>query len=148
MLLPLFLLCVDFMAFAVMSQWLVYGALVYLMSIIIMPAKKISKALFLPVLAMVMLQDFAIHGRVGLILMFIVPMILVTLALKDVLLRARWALMVIWVVCFFLFDDFFITLILFSSPIDPSVTIIKILVNLIIGYAILWGKRGNRSLVM
>ncbi len=148
MLLPVTFLLIDFVSYALFEQWLMYSVLMYLISIAVMPGKMCSKSLLYGVLALVLIHDFAVYGRFGLILAFLVPMILITFAIKDMLLSARFGLMGIWIISFILFDDLFIKMIVFSGPIVPSVTIMKILFNLIIGYGIYRGKRGNRSLIV
>jgi len=140
-------LFIDFLCFALLSEWIVYSSLTYLINVVVAPKTTLHSVRFYLALACFLLLDFAMHQRVGLCLAFIFVMVILTTALKPMLLQARGALFTLWTILFFIYEHFVIKYYVFSLSVPLSVTIIKILVNLGIGYAMLWGRWGNRSLI-
>jgi hypothetical protein len=125
---------VDFLAASFYCQWLLHTVVAYLLADIAL-SEDINFSLGCSGLAF-LLTDFAEHGQFGSGLLFLIPILLLLRHLKVVLVHGSTWLVGIGFFGFFLYER-----LLFPG----GMTVWQILINLILGYLILLGLRGNRS---
>jgi hypothetical protein len=141
------LLCtlLDFIAYAWFGRWLLYGLLTLVIIAMLRwrsyegyGALSLTTGLFL-------LEDFVRHGRVGLALVALIPLWLMIRLWRDTLLYASWILFGFGTI-FFIFNENYLFCVC-TTGIVPSlaVTMLQILINLCVGYVVLWNMLGNRS---
>jgi hypothetical protein len=140
MLLALLFLLLDFLSFALMQQWFLYLSLVYLIHLIVLPNFSLQSPRFYTALICFLLVDFAMYGRFGLGLAFIVIAITLTKSLKPILLRPRFTLTTLWIILFFLFENFIINPYMLSLSNSMLTMTLKIVINLLFGYVLLQSK--------
>lgn len=144
---PLALLCIDFLAFSFLQQWLVYSTLCYLIVTMVLPKPIEPRWLAGITVFAFLLHDFAMHGRFGLALIFLAPAWLIISRLKYTLLNASWILIALSITAFFIVENLVLYACLDGYQPSLFVTSVKIFINIAIGYVVFWGMRGNRSLV-
>jgi len=145
MLLPLLLFTLDFVVAALLQQWLVFGLLSYYVLLILHPRGQERWGLIWTSFLLLLLQDFARYDRFGLGLLSILPILLIISRYKYALLQAQRILFPLSLGLFFIVDYYVGNYVIRGDFHLLPVTIGKILINLVIGYVILWGLQGNRS---
>lgn len=139
-------LLADFLAYAIFGQWILYSMLLYLLVSMVLPGTSRQPSSITISIIAVLLHDFALHGRVGLVLAFLVPTWLIVSKLKYTIMNAGWILLASSIVLFFFMEN----MLFYGFVGDHSqpflVTSMKILINLILGFIIFGGMQGNRAL--
>lgn len=144
---PLALLCLDFLSFAFLQQWLVYSTLCYLVVTIVLPKTTQPSWLVGTTVFTFLLHDFAMHGRFGLALIFLIPAWLIISKLKYTLHNGSLILITLSLIAFFVGENLILYAFFDGLQPSPLVTSVKIFINIAIGYAFFWGMQGNRALV-
>ncbi len=138
----------DFLAFAFLSKWVVHSLLVYF---IVLQLKKRGEEAFFSFffcfpLFLLLIQDLFFSGRVGISFVFLLPILFCARQVRFLLIPAIAIFVPIFLIFAMASQDFFIKGWLLGQNIHFYSTIIKIFINIIIGYMVLWCMRGNRSL--
>lgn len=147
MLIPIILLFIDCTLWGVFQQWLLYITLCYLIIVLTDVTTETDWWSRMGAIIAFLLQDFVCHGRFGLALLAILPLVWAIEKLKYTLLNASFVLFTGCLIAFFCIENVIFYRLVEGNPLPISVTIGKIFINLIVGYVILWGSQGNRSLV-
>lgn len=91
-----------------------------------------------------LIQDFLLHGRFGVALVYLVPVVLLTPLIKNLFLSARFIFpSLLTVGC--LVIETVLGMFLFSHSGLFFETCLRILCTLVVGNFVFWGIRGNRS---
>jgi hypothetical protein len=143
---PIILLFIDLLSFALFSQWLVYSTFVYLVLVLLRWRTEHEWGTIGVALSSFVLLDFVIHGRVGLGLAFVVPMMFLVFRFKYTLLYANVVIFTLCLLTFFSFESFVLYPYIHDQMPRLTVTIVKFFINLVIGFVVLWYTQGNRSL--
>lgn len=146
MIIPILLFLFDFFCWNLLEQWIVYSLMAYFV-VYFVRTDQVKFDLTLSVcLIGLMLQDFIVYGLVGVGLLFWIPVFFLIARVRGSLLHAAWLLFTVILISFFIAENsVFCRFILARQP-SILVTIMKIFINLIIGYVVFWGSLGNRSL--
>lgn len=142
-----FVLClIDFIVAAYLQSWVMYSLLAYFLVLLSIPRPAMRDTLGSLLISLVLLvaQDFYFYDRCGLILVYLIPLILVAHIINRIVISPA-LLLPFLTSYFFLIESFMIKNYLFLQSIPIDVTIQKILINIVVGYLVLWGVRGNRS---
>ncbi len=143
---PVILLFTDFFFFGLYDQWLVHSSFVYLVLLLLRWRTEREWGSIGVALTFFMLIDFVIHGRFGIGLAFVAPMMFLVFRFKYTLLYANIIILTICLLTFFCFESFVIYPYLHDLRPCLTVTIVKFFINLAIGFVVLWYTQGNRSL--
>ena len=146
-LLPFGCLLLDLVGNMLSHQWIFYSTLVYFFLLLLQRPYKEHYGLAGIAFVALLLHDFAIHGQCGLIVLFIIPWIWTMEKMRYTLLHAHLMLCSISIVLFFIVENIVFYRFIEEIPLSWGVTSIKIFINLLIGYVVLWGMQSNRSLV-
>ncbi len=93
---------------------------------------------------LLLIQDFLNHGRFGLVLVYLVPVVLLAPLIKNLFLLARFIFpSLLTAGC--LAIESLMGIILFSYSGLFYETVIRILCTIVVGNFVFWGIRGNRS---
>lgn len=144
--LPVLLALVDFVVFVLFNQWYVYSVLIYFLILLLpqqMPDRKVELGLGI---IFFLLQDFVRFGRFGLGLVVLVPIMWANYRFRYTLLRADRILFSLSLMIYFVAENVLLYPFFQETAISWTVTIVKIFINLILGYVVFWGTQGNRSL--
>ena len=126
----------DFLTASLCSSWVLHSVLAYLLVRVSLPAERTPWAMITLASTAFLLTDFAAHEILGMGFLYLVPMVLLLLRLKMMLVHGAAWLVFIGFCGFFAYE---------SLVCGASVTIIKISINLLVGYLTLLGLRGNRA---
>lgn len=139
---------IDFICFSLFDGWYVQSLLIYFIFNQLMEYEDVGslRRLYIP-LILLLLQDCFFHGRFGLALIYLLPIAVWAGKLRMIFLDAAGALLYVFIINSILFEHFFIKKLLLSGNISLFGTLFKICVNLCLGYLVLLGTRGNRSLL-
>jgi hypothetical protein len=129
-------LAVDFLVANMWQGWLLHCVVAYLLVLLALPEKEGAHVAISIASGAFLITDFAAHGLFGAGFLFLIPIILLLKRLKIILVHGSSWLVAIGFFCFFFYEG-----LLFPR----GVTLLGILSNLIVGYLILLGLRGNRS---
>ncbi len=145
---PILFLFVDFILFNIFQFWVSYFLLAYFIGVLLEARSdyKFTICLFYFPLFLLLLQDCFINGRFGLSLIYIIPLIFLTLKIKNFF---EYGVYLIYgsSFAFLLFlQEFLVKKVFLSQYISVYSTINIIWINLIVAYIIFLGIRGNRSL--
>ena len=135
----------DFLVYAFMNQWMVHLLLSYFIVryLVLFPLDVRDKGLYAS-LGLLLLQDCFLYGRFGLILMFLIPLIMFTCRFQRLFIKT--ALFFPLFLSFMILGEYLIIKkLIFSKDITLFMTITKIFINMVLGYMVLLGMRGNRS---
>lgn len=137
----------DFLIFIFLEKWIVFSLLMYFF-IEQLTFKNNSpcflKSFFAPFF-FILLQDCFINERFGLCLIYLPVLICFINKIKKFLCFSVFIFFPFLVIFSMIFDDFFIKRYMLYQNISIYSTISKIFINLIVGYLVLLGMRGNRS---
>ncbi len=147
--LPFILFIIDFLSSACIQQWLLYTLLAYFFILLSTYQKTMREALYPLILPFILLllQDFFLYGRLGLILVPLALLMLIAFIVNKIIINPA-PLLPFFFGYFFICEDFLIKKYLFLQNPHGDVTIKKICINLVVGYLVLWGTRGNRLFSM
>ena len=135
----------DFLAYAFMHQWLFKFLLCYfIITYLVIRPLDLTDKNFYASLGLVLLQDCFLHGRFGLIMLFLAPLIFFTYRFQRLFMRTA-LFFPIFLSFILVGENLIIESMLFAKNITLFMTITKIFINIVIGYMILLGTRGNRS---
>lgn len=138
---PIVLLFIDILASACLSDWLVFSTLMYFFVLVLHDR---GWQQLMPAGLAYLLVDFAQYGRFGLGLIFLLPAYFLLTRLKNTLFGAQLFVLTVCVVSFALWEYAFTEGFLFGRVAPVFVTNVKIFINLVLGYVVFWGVRGNR----
>ncbi len=146
---PLLLFFLDFLLFNILQKWLIFSLLWYFIIQLLVKESNPPfgfKSFYFPFF-LFLLQDNFINGRVGVCLIYIVPMIFLTTKIKNWFDPA--IKFIYWLFIFFtiFLQDFLIKNWLLGQNIAIYSTISKIFINIIVVYLVFLGMRGSRSLL-
>jgi hypothetical protein len=145
MILPWMLFLLDIVSFAFFQQWLLFSLFCYYVFLLLQRRGEECFGQIWLSLALLLLQDFIRYDRFGLGLLSLLPILLIVFRYKYALLHAQSILFPLSV-CIFFGMDYYVGNYLMQGDFHLlPVTIGKILINLAIGYAVLYGLQGNRS---
>lgn len=147
MILPIALCFSDFLLNALFNQWLVYLLTVYVVAKILesedfFDVKTLSMPLFL-----LLLQDTFWHGRFGLALLWVLPVLCLARLARRYLLWSVHTIIPMVVSLVIFCDQWLIKGLIVGKSCRLSVTICKIFVTLLIGYLVFLGMWGSRFFV-
>lgn len=98
---------------------------------------------YLPIF-LLLIQDFLIHGRFGLVLVYLVPVVVLTPLIKNLFLSARFIFpSLLTAACLIIESIMGVVLFSYSGLFYETVT--RILCTIVVGNFVFWGIRGNRS---
>lgn len=138
----------DFISFMILKKWLIFSLLGYFIASQFNKKNKFIysfKLFYLP-LFFLLIQDNFINGRLGIGLIYIIPIIFFSEKVRN------WFSPPFTFFCYFflifsiILQSFLIKKWLLGQNIELYSTTLKIFINMIIEYLILLGMRGNRSL--
>lgn len=137
----------DFLCASFFQQVVVYSLAAYFFVMLALHEQDVRDFYFniIPSGALLLFQGFFLHDRFGLMVTFIIPLVLTAYILNRIVIHPGF-LLPLFSCYFFICQDFLIKKYLFLQKFHIGVTIEKILINLIVGYLVLWGIQGNRSL--
>ena len=125
----------DFFVASLCSTWMLHSVLAYLLVRVSLPAERTPWTMITLASAAFLLTDFTAHGVLGMGFLYLVPTLFLLLRLKTMLVHGAAWLVFIGFCGFFAYE---------ALVCGASVTIVKISLNLIVGYLTLLGLRGNR----
>lgn len=142
------LLCLllDAVVHAVCGKSLVQLTLVYTAYCLLSDEESLRNVGWYGAVFFVLIEDYMLYGRCGMALFALVPLFCMVCLLRHRLFQARSVLFFFIVIGFLGVYDVIVRYVLFLENPLNSVTISRILINLILGYVIFWGTQGNRSL--
>jgi len=137
----------DFVAFSFWSGWYLNSLLVYfVVHSLKQDGFELSfKFCYFP-LILLLLQDCFLNGRFGLILVFLVPVIVLMVYLRQVIDAKQEYVCYLLIIGVLFFDHLLIKKMLFNKPFFNTDFLFEIFINIIITKVILLGVRGNRFL--
>jgi len=144
----LLLLVADCIAHALFHVPVLYSVLVYAIYRLLRDEECWYSPGWYVALVCLLLEDFILWGRLGLTFMVLCPLVLLVMLLRHKLFHAKTLLFTGFITLFFMLYDSLINQVVLGHFALNGVTISKILINLVLGYAIFWGTRGNRSLLV
>lgn len=145
----IFFFLLDLTLSILFKKWIVFSLLSYLVFLILSDKSVIRQPftfnLFYFPFIVFLIQDSSINGKFGLSLIYLVPMMFLSLKIKRF-----FNLNMSFFYCFFVFlaifiQNIFIKHILLAQDIGYYSTLTKIFINIIVTYLVLLGMRGNRS---
>jgi hypothetical protein len=140
-----FLALLDFIAYAYLGRWLVYSLLSLVLIMMMRWRSDEGRGALLWTTGLFLLQDFARHGRAFVSLIILIPLCWAIISWRDTLLYAQWILLSLGIIVFiFVENNVFYA---FTTGATPclAVTMLQILINLCVGYVVLWNMLGSRS---
>jgi hypothetical protein len=135
---------IDLVSFAFFHQWFVQSLLVFF---IVRLVRFDRQAAYFS-LALLLIQHGFIDERFGLALFYLLPLILLAPRLRNFFLSASLILPSMLLVIIILLQDVLLKKLLFMQDIAILMTIMKIFINLILGWLVLLGTRSNRALLV
>ncbi len=136
---------IDFVCFAWLGQWFVYSLFPLMILTMVQWRSYEGRVAMVWSIALFLTQDFARHGRAGLALIVLLPLLWMIVRLRDTLQYAPWVLMILSIIGFILAENIFFYAFTEGNQVPVTVTMMEILVNLCIGFVVLWNMLGNRS---
>ena len=137
---------IDFLAFSLISKWMLHSLLTKLSFDVFDNGKKLpSISNFIIPMCLLALQDFFLFGRFGLSLVAVVPVICASIALRKniICLQPLFALLFLSITLFT--SDIALKALILGKNVYPMVTLLKIFGNMVAGYLALLGVSGSRS---
>ncbi len=147
LLIPFGCLLFDLIGNILVYQWIFYSTLSYFFILLLQQPLKNQYLAGGLALFTLLLQDFSCHGQYGFILLFIIPWLWILEKVRFTLLHAHMVLFGISIILFFMLENIVFYRFIKEIPLSWGVTNMKIFINLLIGYVVMWGMRSNRSLV-
>lgn len=147
----IFFFLLDLSLFILLKKWIVFSLLSYLIFLILSDKSVIQQPftfnLFYFPFMLFLIQDSFLIGKFGLSLIYLVPMMIVSLKIKKF-----FDPNLPFFYCFFMFlaiftQNIFIKYLFLAQDIGFYSTLLKIFINIIVTYLVLLGMRGNRSLL-
>ena len=148
MFLPFIFFFLDFLAFVCFDKWIIFSLLAYFIAkqFTLKKAGSLKNIDFYSSIAMLLVQDFYINQRIGLSLLYIIPIVWSANKFKHFATPTTAKLLsCIFLLSVFLFQAVFIKMLVLGQNVGFYSTITKIFINLIIEYIVLLSMRGNRS---
>lgn len=146
----IFFFLLDLSLFILFKKWVVFSLLAYLIFLILSDKGVVQQPftfnLFYFPFILFLIQDSFVNGKFGLSLIYLVPMMIMSLKIKKF-----FDPKLLFFYCFFMFlaiftQNVFIKYLFLAQDIGFYSTLIKIFINIIVTYLVLLGMRGNRSL--
>jgi hypothetical protein len=134
----------DFAVAAIVCRWVVHS-LFAILSVGLVGHGGSRNRWVLPV-GLIVLQNFFVTGRVGLVLIYLVPVWLLDVKARGVLLCSRHVNAMFFLAIVLIAGDFIAMRIGLSQNFNPMVTTGKIFASMVSGYLILFGASGSRFL--
>jgi hypothetical protein len=144
--LSLLFLLIDLVVFNLLNQHVVFLTAVYAMYLIVDRIDFYKDYRWYMALLMFSLENFLIFDRFGIELIYLLPVALAAYHLKKALLQGRAIVLTAIIMGFFISEKMLIMPIFTDISLAWSVTILKISINLMLGYSALLGRLGNRWL--
>lgn len=145
MIFTFFLFFIDFISFAFLNAWIINSLSIYfILTIFTNPSKGLNLKFIVLTLFLIVQQDLFLNGRFGLCLLYYLPFVFIFYRLQTLVnfpllfYPFSWALVVS--------TDFALKKLIYLQNISLNSTFYKFFINLIIGYLILLGMRGNRPI--
>ncbi len=145
MLVAFILNLIDFVLFAWLGHWFVYSLFPLMILTMVQWRSYEGRVAMVWSIALFLIQDFARHGRAGLALILLLPILWAIVRLRDTLQSASWVLLCLSTIGFIFSENTFFYAFMQGIRVPLAVTMMEILVNLSIGYVVLWNMLGNRS---
>jgi len=147
MIIPLLFFFLDYVMWAICAQWIVYSVLAYF---VVSNGTRVHAALtvkdfYFPLFLLIM-QDSIRYNRCGLGFIYLVPIVAVMLVLRKVMLELGVFMPFVCITGALFLEEILVKKLVFGMDIDFFATLLKIFVTLGVGYLVLLGMRGNRSL--
>jgi len=135
----------DFIAYAFLGRWILYSLLPLVLIVMMRWRSDEGRGALLWATSLFLLQDFVRHGRAFLALIVLIPLCWAIISWRDTLLYAQWILLSLGIIVFILVENNLFYA--FTTGATPSlaVTMLQILINLCVGYVVLWNMLGSRS---
>jgi hypothetical protein len=135
----------DFIFYAWLGQWIVYSLLPLVIITMIRWRKNEGRIALVMTIMLFLFQDFIRHGRAGLALIVLIPLLWLISLWRDTLLYAPWVLLTFGTILFILIENYLFYGAIIGVNSSLPVTIGQILISLCVGYVVLWNMLGSRS---
>ena len=140
-----FLFFIDILSFILFNSWWIYSLPLYFLLVNLYSNKRIGYINYLFIICCLFLQDYFIFGRVGLSLIYSLPIIVFAPKLRKIFNFGSFALGGVFLSLLLFFDLFLIKKLILTQNVPMNSTFGYIFINIIIGYLIFLGMLGNRS---
>ena len=135
----------DFFMFVFLEKWVFFTLLTYFIFCQNKLKDRYSIKCFYVPIFLILMQDFFINDKLGLGLIYVAFLILFVPKFKSIFKVHICLLGAFLLICMIIMQDFVIKRCIIGQNIVIYSTITKIFINIIIGYLVLLGTRGNRS---
>ena len=147
MIIPILLCFLDFLCNALSNQWLVYLLMGYLITLIFESERFFNPKTVSLSLSLLLVQDTFWHGRFGLGLLWIIPVLGLARLARRYLLWSVHTVIPLVISGVIFVDQWLIKGHICGQPCILSVTICKIFATLGVGYLVFLGMWGSRFFV-